>query len=114
MNAAGSLSKDVGIKNACDALVIPRASFYRWHDRDKHSMKDNCRPTPPLALTCDERKDVLGTLHEERFIDQAPQEVYAALLDAGTYLCSVRTMYRILEENQEVRERRMLEPIFAL
>jgi len=68
--------------------------------------KDLCRPAPPLALTYDERKDVLDTLHEERFVDQAPQEAYAALLNGGTYLCSVRTMYRILEENQEVRERR--------
>ena len=106
MNTAGSLAKDVGIKSACDALAVPRASFYRWRDRDKQSMRDNCRPAPPLALTYDERKDVLDRLHEERFVDQAPQEVYAALLDDGTYLCSVRTMYRILEENQEVRERR--------
>ena len=75
MNAAGSLAKDVGIKSACDALVVPRASFYRWRGRDKHSMKDNCRPVPPLALTVNERKDVLGILHEERFVDQAPQEV---------------------------------------
>jgi len=41
MNTARSLAKDVGVKSACDALVIPRASFYRWCDRDKHSMKDN-------------------------------------------------------------------------
>ena len=68
--------------------------------------KDHCCPAPPLALTYDERKNVLNTLHEERFVDQVPQEVYAALLDGGTYLCSVRTMYRTLEENQEVRERR--------
>ncbi|MBW2557806.1 MAG: DDE-type integrase/transposase/recombinase [Deltaproteobacteria bacterium] len=106
MNTAGSLAKDVGVKDACNALVIPRASFYRWRYRGEHPMKDNCRPAPPLALTYHERKDVLSTLREERFVDQAPQEVYAALLDGGSYLCSVRTMYRILEENQEVRERR--------
>ena len=104
MNTAGSLAKDVGVKSACDALTVPRASFYRWLDRD--SRKDRCRPAPPLALTDDERKGVLDILHEERFVDQAPREVYAALLDEGIYLCSVRTMYRILEENQEVRERR--------
>jgi putative transposase len=60
----------------------------------------------PLALTDDERRGVLDILHDERFVDQAPREVYAALLDEGRYLCSVRTMYRILEENQEARERR--------
>ena len=45
-------------------------------------------------------------LHEDRFINCAPREVYAALLDEGTYLCSVSTMYRILEQHDEVRERR--------
>jgi putative transposase len=104
MNAAGSLAKDVGVTNACEALVIPKASFYRW--RDDGPVKDHCRPAPPLALTHTERQDVLDVLHSERFVDQAPREVYASLLDEGTYLCSVRTMYRILEENQEVRERR--------
>jgi len=104
MNTAGSLAEDVGIKSACDALAVPRASFYRWRDRD--SQKNNYRPAPPLALADEERKGILDTLHEERFVDQAPREVYSALLDEGIYLCSVRTMYRILEENQEVRERR--------
>lgn len=106
MNTAGSLAKDVGVKSSCDALAVPRASFYRWRDRDKHSTKDNCRPVPPLSLTGNEREEVLDILHEDRFADRAPQEVYAALLDGGIYMCSVRTMYRILEENQEVRERR--------
>ena len=45
-------------------------------------------------------------LHSEPFADQAPAEVYAALLDQGRYVCSIRTMYRILDEQQEVRERR--------
>jgi hypothetical protein len=47
-----------------------------------------------------------NVLHSERFIDQAPAEIYAALLDEGAYLCSVRTMYHILAEEHEVRERR--------
>ena len=49
---------------------------------------------------------MLNVLHRERFVDQAPAQVWAALLDENIYLCSVRTMYRILEANQEVRERR--------
>jgi len=106
MNTAGSLSKEVGVRTACDALGIARASFYRWRDKEKHSRKDQCRPAPPLALRNEERKEVLDILHEERFVDQAPREVYSALLDEGMYLCSVRTMYRILEDNQELRERR--------
>jgi putative transposase len=49
---------------------------------------------------------VLAVLHEPRFVDLPPAEVYAALLDEGRYLCSERTMYRVLAENAEVRERR--------
>lgn len=106
MNTAGSLAKDVGVKSSCDALAVPRASFYRWRDKDNHYTRDRCRPVSPLALTSDERKDVLDILHEDRFVDQAPMEVYSVLLDEGIYKCSVRTMYRILEDNQEVKERR--------
>jgi putative transposase len=62
-----------------------------------------------------ERQEVLEVLHSERFVDQAPREVFAALLDEGQYLCSVRTMYRLLEANQEVRERRdqLRHPAYA-
>jgi hypothetical protein len=49
---------------------------------------------------------VLARLHEPRFVDLAPAEVYATLLDEGAYLCSERTMYRLLAEHAEVRERR--------
>ena len=53
-----------------------------------------------------ERQTVLQTLHSQRFVDQAPPQVYATLLDERTYLCSIRTLYRILHDAQEVRERR--------
>jgi len=92
-----SLAKDVGIKLAFDALVVSRAGFYRWKNQDEDSEKEYVRPLPPLALSLYEQQQVLDTLHDERFADKAPQEVYAALLDGGSYLCSVRTMYRILE-----------------
>jgi putative transposase len=64
------------------------------------------RPAPPRALTPGEREAVLGTLNSERFMDHAPAEVHATLLDEDTYLCSPRTMYRILDSAQEVKERR--------
>jgi putative transposase len=60
----------------------------------------------PRALSVKERAEILGILNEERFCDQAPAEIYATLLDEGRYLCSERTMYRILSENGQVRERR--------
>jgi putative transposase len=64
------------------------------------------RPAPPRALGPAERQTVLAQLNSERFVDQAPAQVYATLLDEGQYLCSVRTMYRILDQHDQVRERR--------
>ncbi len=64
------------------------------------------RPTPPRTLSAEERHTVLETLNSPQFVDQAPAEVYARLLDEGTYLCSIRTMYRLLDQHHEVRERR--------
>ncbi len=65
-----------------------------------------CQHMPPLALLPSERKTVLNILHEDRFIDKAPQEIYATLLDEKRYVCSIRTMYRILEKEGEIKERR--------
>jgi putative transposase len=64
------------------------------------------RPSPPRALSLNERQEVLDILHADRFVDKAPQQVYATLLDEGNYHCSIRTMYRILEASMEIRERR--------
>jgi putative transposase len=91
------------VQSICVGLGVGRASFYRWQ-----------RPSPPVvterfhprALSVNERQEVLGVLNSERVWDQAPGEIYAALLDQGRYLCSERTMYRILADNQQVRERR--------
>ena len=69
----------------------------------------------PRALSPGERGVVLALLHEPRFVDLAPAEVYATLLDAGQYVCSERTMYRLLAEHAEVRERRdqLRHPVYA-
>jgi putative transposase len=93
----------VGIVAACQALGVARESYYRDR-RPKRIPKP--RPTPKRALGQSERQEVLDTLHSESFVDKAPAEVYATLLDNKAYLCSTRTMYRILEDNREVRERR--------
>jgi putative transposase len=61
---------------------------------------------PARLLAAPERQQVLEILRSSRFVDLSPTEVYATLLDEGRFLCSIRTMYRILCENQEVRERR--------
>lgn len=106
MSMTDSLAKDVGVKPSCDALAVSRASYYRWKNQGEDLEKESVRSLSPLALSPCEKQRVLDTLHDERFVDKAPQEVYAALLDDGSYLCSVRTMYRILEAHKEVKERR--------
>ena len=108
MNAALTFSNEVGIKAACEAVMIPRASYYRYHATGNNKIDSQTqRPAPPLALAHDERQKVLDTLHSERFQDKAPYQVYASLLDEGVYQCSIRTMYRILEnEHGDVKERR--------
>jgi putative transposase len=97
-----------GKKAACEALVLARATFYR-HQNAKRQPANNSihRPAPPLALSPDERRNVIDVLHSEQFCDDAPHQVFAKLLDQGQYLCSIRTMYRILEsEHGCVKERR--------
>jgi putative transposase len=106
MSAAYALSQDVGKKAACEALAVPRPTFYR-HMSPESSQEQKSRPVPVLALTKQERKTVIDILHSERFQDKAPRQVYATLLDEGQYHCSVRTMYRILtDEHGDVKERR--------
>lgn len=107
MSAVQALSNDVGIAAACRALHVPRASFYR-RCRTKNKLKQTTpAPSPPLALSSEERQEVVGILHSKRFQDKAPCQVYATLLDEGEYYCSVRTIYRILaSEHGGVIDRR--------
>ncbi len=107
MEAVEALTPEVGTQPACAAMGIPPATVYRHRARrNGPSPLLRRRPSPGRALVSQERQEVLDVLHSEEFRDKPPQEVYAALLDQGRYLCSIRTMYRILEANQEVRERR--------
>ena len=96
----------MGTAAACRSLGVPRATLYRHRQPKPPAPATTPRPKPPRALSDQERQEVLDVLHSEPFADQAPAEVYAALLDQGQYLCSIRTMYRILDDQQEVRERR--------
>lgn len=105
MIACQELSPDVGTAAACRSLDIARPTFYRRLGASIEEVPST-RPAPPRALSELERQEVLGVLHTDRFVDKAPTEVYATLLDEGTYHCSVRTMYRILDEAGEIRERR--------
>jgi putative transposase len=103
MDIIQQLGPELGIAATCAALGVARATFYR-------QLQPMHGPAPrrdtPRALSPEEKAAVLAVLHEERFADLAPAEVYATLLDEGRYLCSERTMYRVLAESGEVRERR--------
>jgi len=106
MAAVAELARTVGIAPACRALAVPRAAWYRHRRAQEAAPALPARPTPARALSAAERAAIVEVLHTERFVDQAPAEVYATLLDEGISLCSVRTMYRLLAAAEEVRERR--------
>ena len=106
MAAVTKLASDVGTSAACHALCMSRASYYRDRRKASFPAATALRPSPARALGPAERETVLAHLHEEHFQDRSPAAVYATLLDEGHYHCSIRTMYRLLEQRSESRERR--------
>ena len=113
MAAVAHLAPTVGIVAACDCLAVARASFYRQRPAlgppaspAAEPALPSERPAPARSLSEAERAAVLLVLHEDRFQDRSPAAVQATLLDEGQYLCSTRTMYRILEQEGESGERR--------
>ncbi len=102
--AAQGLAPQVGVVPACGALGVSRATFYRRQRPAPGHQQP--RLTPARALCGSERERVVELLASPRFVDRSPGEVFATLLDEGQYLCSERTMYRILSQSQPVRERR--------
>ena len=102
--AAQELALEVGVAPACQALGVSRATFYRRQRPAPGHQQP--RATPARALCESEREQVLDVLASPRFVDRSPAEVVATLLDENQYLCSERTMYRVLAANQPVRERR--------
>lgn len=108
--ACEELAPLVGRAAACRATGRPRSSWYATHRQSPAPAK----PTPvphtdrfqPRALSAAERARVHEVLCSETFVDDAPATVWAKLLDGGVYHCSISTMYRILREHGQVRERR--------
>jgi putative transposase len=109
MDAVANTAHETGvIAAACAAVGLSRASFHRRQRAAKNPAASiRVRPKPARSLAPAERRRIVDLLRTDRFADQAPAEVYATLLDEGLYHCSIRTMYRILHENDEVRERRL-------
>jgi len=107
MQAVEDMTPSVPTAPLCDALGVPRATLYRRRaEASAPACEPTPRPTPARALSPAERRDVLDVLHSERFVDTAPAEVVATLMDEKKYLCSERTIYRILAAEGEGRERR--------
>ncbi len=100
---AEDLGQHVGVKRACEELGVPRSSLYYARQPAQSPVP---RTQPARALSQAERQAVRDVLNSDRFVDSAPRQVYATLLDEDIYLCSWRTMYRILNEFEEVRDRR--------
>lgn len=103
--AIDTLTQHIPVSRACEVLGFPRSSLYRQR-QDKATETRAPHPRPARALSGEERQQVRTLLNSERFADQSPYEVYATLLDEGVYHCSIRTMYRILADYDEVQERR--------
>jgi putative transposase len=112
--AVEELTPFLGTRRACRALGAAPATIYRRR-RPPPPTLPRVRPVPERALSGAEREAVLHLLHSERFADCSPAQVWATLLDEGRYLCSERTMYRLLAEQGEVRERRdqLTHPAYA-
>ena len=107
MEAVDELATAVGVAEACRVLGVPRSSHYRARQASEAGLPTpKERPAPARSLSTEERITVREVLNSPRFQDCAPREVYATLLDEAIYLCSWRTMYRILAAADEVRERR--------
>jgi putative transposase len=116
MQAAEQLARTDGASVVCAALSVPRSTLYRHRPKSAAPDVPLAAPaTSPRALSQSEQVVVRETLNSERFQDQAPRQVYAKLLDEQKYLCSWRTMYRILAQHAEVRERRnqLRHPTYA-
>ena len=106
--AIGELTPITGsVRSACRAAGRPQANHYRRHRQSPKPVRPAREPrTQPRALAPAERDRVRALLNGPGFVDKAPATVYHELLDEGVYVASVSTMYRVLREHGEVKERR--------
>lgn len=98
--------KDVAISALCDSLHLSRATVYRYQGNVSHGTVNSTRQQPHNALDNAQRQEILDLLHSERFMDSTPYEVFYTLLDEGQYIASIRTMYRVLLQHGETKDRR--------
>jgi putative transposase len=108
LNEITSVNRWLGnVAAVCSAVGIPKATYYRHLQETKSVAKKRTeKARSHRALSAAEEQEIADVLHDIRFVDKAPAEIYAELLDGGKYLCSISTMYRILRKLKEVQERR--------
>jgi len=105
--AVAELQPVVGTRTACAALGEAQARWYRRHRQSPPPPRPERVPVAqPRALSDAERAKLRRVLNSPGHVDEAPATVYAKLLDQGVYLASVPTVYRVLRDHDEVRERR--------
>jgi len=105
MMATQELAAVTNVKTACAALAVPRATYYR-HQRPASNPPARQRPRNSRRYSDGEREEMLTLLNSERFVDKSPEQVFAILAEDDKYVASARTMYRVLSEAKQVRERR--------
>ena len=115
MNIARKVASQIGIAAACLGLGVARATFYRAQRPVSARQSRAPRPASPRALSVPEQHAILEWLHEPAYVDLSPRTVFAMLLDAGRYLASVSTFYRLLRTTGETRGRRneLTHPAYA-
>jgi transposase InsO family protein len=104
--AVAELEPLVGVTAACSLTGKSRASLHRQRNPKTPVQRPRRPMVHPATLGAAEQAAVLAQLRSDRFADKSPAQVWASLLDEGTYLCSISTMYRLLRAHGEVRERR--------
>jgi putative transposase len=105
-----SLKEHMPLTRACNIIGVPRASVYRARQAVRGFVGPRQPYRPERALSEAERDHIRAVLNSSEYMDLPPRAAYAKLLEKGKYLCSWRTMYRILAEHGEVRERRAVRP----
>ena len=105
MTAAEGLAETTCVAVACRALAVPRATYYR-RQRPAEPKSPAPRPRNHRRICDEERARIREVLNSKRFMDKSPEQVAAILFEQDKYLASPRTMYRVLAEVGEVRERR--------
>lgn len=114
MEQVTRLSEHVGVRCACESLGLGRSTYYA-RLRPRTTRVRVQRPTPKRALSPAERERVIAIATSEEYVDKAPAAIVADLLDRAEYLCSERTLYRLLHEQEMVQERRSIarHPVYS-